>query len=94
MLSFTVTKLASPFALLSLPGDARSSRTNSPFRLYHSREGERPVIGRAEARMTLRLTAMNAGIAVWHSRAGAQRVRRRLASRGRFSRRPCGGAEP
>jgi cytochrome P450 len=51
------------------------------------------MIGRAEARMTLRLTAMNAGIAVWHSRAGAKRVRRRLASRARFSRRPCGGAE-
>ena len=43
--------------------------------------------------MALRLTAMNAGIAVWHSRAGARRVRRRLSSASPLSRRPCGGAE-
>jgi len=43
--------------------------------------------------MTLRLAAINAGVAVWHSRAGARRVRRRLSSSGaRLSRRPSGGA--
>ena len=42
--------------------------------------------------MAWRLAGINAGIAVWHSRAGANRVRRRLAHRGRFSLAPHGGA--
>jgi beta-dihydromenaquinone-9 omega-hydroxylase len=42
-----------------------------------------------QARMAVRLAAINAGVAVWHSRAGATRVRRRLSHRGRG---PSGGA--
>lgn len=47
---------------------------------------------RAETRMALKLTTINAGIAVWHARAGAKRVRRRVASGSPFARRPIGGA--
>jgi cytochrome P450 len=44
-----------------------------------------------QTRMAMRLAAINAGVAVWHSRAGARRVRRRLSHRGRG---PIGGAAP
>jgi cytochrome P450 len=42
-----------------------------------------------EARMALRLASINAGIAVWHARAGTRRVGRRLSHP---SRQPVGGA--